>query len=261
VGRIYGDPNSPVEALRGVSFTVDHGEMVAIAGPSGSGKSTLLNLIGMLDAPSSGRIVINGIDVGGLSEDEKAVMRNEEIGFIFQFSNLIPELTALENVMLPGMIGKKNGFDLRKKAIDRLTQVGLSSKARSGASTLSGGEMQRVAIARSLINDPSLVLADEPTGNLDSKNSEELINLMRDLNKKNNQTFAIISHDHKIVAKCDRVIRIRDGMIEDQEDDVGSSDVTSTGDKSLNDKKTLEKLREENKILRTRLGKLEQKRR
>jgi lipoprotein-releasing system ATP-binding protein len=188
-------------------------------------------------------------------------MRNEEIGFIFQFSNLIPELTALENVMLPGMIGKKNGFDLRKKAIDRLTQVGLSSKARSGASTLSGGEMQRVAIARSLINDPSLVLADEPTGNLDSKNSEELINLMRDLNKKNNQTFAIISHDHKIVAKCDRVIRIRDGMIEDQEDDVGSSDVTSTGDKSLNDKKTLEKLREENKILRTRLGKLEQKRR
>ena len=250
-----------MEALRGVSFTVDHGEMVAIAGPSGSGKSTLLNLIGMLDAPSSGRIVINGIDVGGLSEDEKAVMRNEEIGFIFQFSNLIPELTALENVMLPGMIGKKNGFDLRKKAIDRLTQVGLSSKARSGASTLSGGEMQRVAIARSLINDPSLVLADEPTGNLDSKNSEELINLMRDLNKKNNQTFAIISHDHKIVAKCDRVIRIRDGMIEDQEDDVGSSDVTSTGDKSLNDKKTLEKLREENKILRTRLGKLEQKRR
>ena len=168
----------------------------------------------MLDRPTSGKIVIGGVDISKLSEDEKTVMRNKEIGFIFQFSNLIPELSALENVMLPGMVAGENGSKLKTRALELLRQVNLEHKARSGATQLSGGEMQRVAVARSLVNNPSLVLADEPTGNLDSKTSEEIINLMRDLNRKNHQTFIIVSHDPSVVKKVDKVIRIKDGVIE-----------------------------------------------
>ncbi|MFQ6011624.1 MAG: ABC transporter ATP-binding protein, partial [Nitrososphaerales archaeon] len=168
---------------------MDLGEFVAVTGPSGSGKSTLLNLIGMLDKPSSGKIVLDGVDIGRLSDNQKTSMRNKKIGFVFQFSNLIPELNALENVTLPGMISGVRRSSLRRRGLELLGSVGLASKAKSSATRLSGGEMQRVAIARSLINNPSLVLADEPTGNLDSTNSDEIVRLLRELNKENNQTF------------------------------------------------------------------------
>ena len=193
------------------------GEFVGITGPSGSGKSTLLNMAGMLDKPSYGTITIDGVDVGKLSENQQTSMRNKKIGFIFQFSNLIPELTAIENVMLPGMIAGVNNESLKNKALTLLQSVGLENKAKSGATQLSGGEMQRVAVARSLINDPSIVLADEPTGNLDSKNSDEIINLMRDLNKRNKQTFVIISHDPSVIKKVDRIISVKDGKIDESE--------------------------------------------
>ena len=252
-----------VEALKEVSFEVGAGELVSIAGPSGSGKSTLLNMMGMLDTPTSGRITIGGTDVSSLSENQKTVMRNREIGFIFQFANLIPELNALENVMLPGMVSGENNAVLRERALGLLKQVGLASKARSGATQLSGGEMQRVAVARSLVNNPSLVLADEPTGNLDTKNSGEIIDLMKDLNRKNNQTFVIVSHDPSVVREMNKIIRIQDGLI----DSVGNSSeyLRAEGSYSRDQPESqlalntvrLTELEEENTLLRHRLDKME----
>ena len=217
VKKIYHGDGFSVEALKDVSLKISIGEFVGITGPSGSGKSTLLNMAGMLDKPSYGTITIDGVDVGKLSENQQTSMRNKKIGFIFQFSNLIPELTAIENVMLPGMIAGVNNESLKNKALTLLQSVGLENKAKSGATQLSGGEMQRVAVARSLINDPAIVLADEPTGNLDSKNSYEIINLMRDLNKRNKQTFVIISHDPSVIKKVDRIISVKDGKIDESE--------------------------------------------
>jgi len=182
-------------------------------GPSGSGKSTLLNLIGTLDIPTRGKIIIDGIDVTKLSESEKDRLRNRKIGFIFQFFNLINELTVLENVMLPRLILGESQAAARREALEMLKAVGLADKAHYLAARLSGGEMQRVSIARALINRPALVLADEPTGNLDSRNAAEIIRLMKELNRKNRQTFILVTHDPTVAKAATKIVRLLDGKI------------------------------------------------
>lgn len=214
IRKIYRSNGVAVEALRGVSMEVVKGEFLLVAGPSGSGKSTLLNLMGLLDTPTDGRIEIDGVEVAKVSEKERTNIRNKKIGFIFQFFNLIPELTVVENVMLPRLIRGMSAKEARKEAIELLTSVGLQDKIAAGATQLSGGQMQRVSIARALINEPSIVLADEPTGNLDSKTASEIIDLMRNLNRHNKQTFIVVSHDQALAERVDRLIRLRDGLIE-----------------------------------------------
>lgn len=190
------------------------GDFSLITGPSGSGKSTLLNLIGMLDNPTDGKIMIDRLDVSMLSDKEKTRLRNEKVGFVFQFFNLIPELTVLENVMLPQLIQGANGHMVKEKATRLLHAVGLADQLHKGATQLSGGQMQRVSIARALMNQPTIVLADEPTGNLDSKNAAEIVRLMHEMNKMNQQTFIIVSHDPSIFGRVDRTVYIRDGLVE-----------------------------------------------
>ena len=203
-----------VEALRGVSFQVEAGEFVIIAGPSGSGKSTLLNLLGLLDTPTQGRIIIDDVEVSALPERKRTRLRNEKIGFVFQFFNLMPELTVFENVMLPGLINGMNRGNLKEETAEILRMVGLSGQVKQGGSQLSGGQMQRVAIARALINQPAIVLADEPTGNLDSTNAAEIIELMHRLNRTNKQTFLVVTHAPETFGQVDKTILIKDGLVE-----------------------------------------------
>lgn len=201
-----------VPILKGVNFQIREGEFVAIVGPSGSGKSTLMNLLGCLDRPSDGLIAVNGQDINQLDDNELAHLRGMEIGFIFQQFNLIPRLTAYENVMLPTYASKKDGIDYPAKAKELLKMVGLEERMKHKPSELSGGQSQRVAIARSLINDPAILLADEPTGNLDSKTSDEVMNYFRELNR-NGSTIIMITHNNELAVQTDRVITIRDGQI------------------------------------------------
>lgn len=203
-----------VQALRGVSFSVMEGEFLAVLGPSGSGKSTLLHLIGCLDRPDEGEIILEGRNVLKLSDDELAELRLKRIGFVFQFFNLLPRLTALENVELPLMLAKVPEREAREKAKKLLELVGLGGRLNHKPSELSGGEQQRVAIARALVNDPKLVLADEPTGNLDTKSGWDIVNLMRKLNEEMNQTFIVVTHDQKVAEVADRIIYLRDGLVE-----------------------------------------------
>ncbi|MEM1592156.1 MAG: ABC transporter ATP-binding protein [Candidatus Bathyarchaeia archaeon] len=203
-----------VQALRGVSFSVMEGEFLAVLGPSGSGKSTLLHLIGCLDRPDEGEIILDGKNVLKLSDDELAELRLKRIGFIFQFFNLLPRLTALENVELPLMLARVPEREAREKAKKLLELVGLGGRLNHKPSELSGGEQQRVAIARALVNDPKLVLADEPTGNLDTKSGWDIVNLMRKLNEEMNQTFIVVTHDQKVAEVADRIIYLRDGLVE-----------------------------------------------
>ncbi|MEM0111806.1 MAG: ABC transporter ATP-binding protein [Candidatus Parvarchaeota archaeon] len=203
-----------VQALRGVSFSVMEGEFLAVLGPSGSGKSTLLHLIGCLDRPDEGEIILDGKNVLKLSDDELAELRLKRIGFIFQFFNLLPRLTALENVELPLMLARVPEREAREKAKKLLELVGLGGRLNHRPSELSGGEQQRVAIARALVNDPKLVLADEPTGNLDTKSGWDIVNLMRKLNEEMNQTFIVVTHDQKVAEVADRIIYLRDGLVE-----------------------------------------------
>ena len=203
-----------MEALRGVSFQVKTGEFVIIAGPSGSGKSTLLNLLGLLDTPTQGRIIIDDEEVSALPERKRTRLRNEKIGFVFQFFNLMPELTVFENVMLPGLINRMDRGNLREETAEILKMVGLSGQMRQGGSQLSGGQMQRVAMARALINQPAIVLADEPTGNLDSTNAGEIIELMHRLNRTNKQTFLVVTHAPEMFGQADKTIFLKDGTIE-----------------------------------------------
>ena len=209
MSKIYGEADNRVKALDDVSFSIKQGEFVLIVGSSGSGKSTLLNMIGLLDHPTKGKISIDGIDTTTLNDDKISSFRNKKLGFIFQFSNLLTDLSVLENVLLPLQIGGNNTGE--KDAIDLLKAVGLEDQIYKRANKISGGQAQRVAIARGLINKPSIVLADEPTGNLDSVTSETIVQLMKSMAKKLNQTFIIVTHDREHFGNVDRVITIKDG--------------------------------------------------
>ena len=207
----YGQGDSKVVALDHVSFCIERGEFVAIVGASGSGKSTLMNLIGGIDNPTSGDVIIEGKNISNLSEDELAIFRRRNLGMIYQFYNLVPTLTARENIILPWRLDgrKENG----SKVEGLLKVLGLTERAHHLPSQMSGGQQQRVSIGRALINDPAFILADEPTGNLDSKTSAEIIDLLKYTNEQFNQTILLITHDDKIALRADRIITIGDGRI------------------------------------------------
>jgi len=204
-----------VHALRGVDLMIEKGEFVAIWGPSGSGKTTLLNLIGAIDQPTSGQFYIEGQEVKRLSDNKRTELRNRSIGFIFQGFNLIPVLSALENVMLPLEIRGASSSEARDRALSRLDEVALSDFVRHRPDKMSGGQQQRVAIARALVTNPSLVIADEPTANLDTDTSKKIIGLMRDLNEKEKTTFVFSTHDQRLLGQVERLIRLEDGKIVD----------------------------------------------
>lgn len=212
----YRSGLSTIEVIKGISLAVRSREIVVIMGPSGVGKSTLLNLIGTLDRPTAGQLKIDGQLVSELSEPQLAAFRNRRIGFIFQFHYLMPEFTALENVMIPRMIRGENWKADQQRAVDLLTEVGLDHRLSHKPAELSGGEQQRVAIARALINRPGLVLADEPTGDLDRVTSRNLFNLILELNQKYGQTFVIVTHDEMFAEQAHRIIHLADGAIEDE---------------------------------------------
>lgn len=202
-----------LEVLKGVDLEIQKGEIVSIVGPSGAGKTTLLQLIGTLDKPNSGQILINNTDFSKLSEKQLAAFRNQHIGFIFQFHQLLPEFTALENVMIPALIARTDTKKARKRAHELLDYLGLSQRLEHKPSEMSGGEKQRVAVARALINQPALILADEPSGSLDSKNKEELHKLLFELRDKFELTIVIVTHDKELALLSDRVIEMKDGNI------------------------------------------------
>ncbi len=199
--------------LKGVNLTIARGEMLAIVGASGAGKSTLLHILGTLDRPSSGTVLFEGQDLFTLSDQKQAEFRNRRIGFVFQFHHLLPEFSALENVCLPAYIQNRSAQDVRGEAISLLTDVGLEHRLTHKPGELSGGEQQRVAVARALIQHPNLVLADEPTGNLDTHTGDALFNLMRALNRSRGITFVIVTHNEKLSAQADRIIHMEDGQI------------------------------------------------
>jgi len=209
ITKSYGD----LQILKGVDLSVDKGEIVSIVGASGAGKSTLLHIIGTLDKQDKGEISINDIDVSSLSSKNLSNFRNVNIGFIFQFHHLLPEFTALENICIPAYIAKKSKFETEKKALELLEILGLTDRAHHKPSALSGGEQQRVAVARALINKPALILADEPSGNLDSQHAKELHQLFFDLRDKFNYTFIIVTHNEDLANMADRKITMRDGQI------------------------------------------------
>lgn len=209
IQKSYG----PLQVLKNIDLHVAKGEIVAIVGASGAGKSTLLHILGTLDVPDAGKVFIHDKDVFGQSSRNLAAFRNQSIGFVFQFHNLLPEFSALENVLIPGLIGGKDSTEVRKSAEKLLEMLGISHRKHHKPSELSGGEQQRTAVARALINSPDLILADEPSGNLDSKNAIELHNLFFQLRKDLNQTFIIVTHNSDLAMMADRRVELRDGMI------------------------------------------------
>lgn len=202
-----------LQVLRGVDLCVNKGEVVSIVGPSGAGKTTLLQIMGTLDRPDSGHILLNGTDVSLLKEKELAAFRNQQIGFVFQFHQLLPEFTALENVMIPAFIRGDGGGKAKTRALELLQMLGLADRAGHKPAEMSGGEKQRVAVARALMNHPCVVLADEPSGSLDTQNKEELHRLFFDLRDKLEQTFVIVTHDESLAVQTDRTIHMVDGLI------------------------------------------------
>ena len=212
VHRTYGKGAGSVQALRGITVNIEAGSMTAIVGPSGSGKSTLLNLLGALDQPSSGQVIVAGHDLGKLDDDARTKLRREKIGFVFQFFNLLPTLTARENVLLPAKLSGKADKALLARADELLTRVGLKERMNHRPDQLSGGEMQRVAISRALIMDPPVLLADEPTGNLDSKTGREVMTLLRGAVDAR-RTVILVTHDPRMALIADRVLTIRDGEL------------------------------------------------
>ncbi|MEM3715787.1 MAG: ABC transporter ATP-binding protein [Candidatus Bathyarchaeia archaeon] len=214
LSKVYRRGKVNVTALNNVNLQVLSGEIIGIMGPSGSGKTTLLNLIGGLDKPTGGKIFVDGVDITALGEKDLADYRLKKVGFVFQFYNLIPTLTALENVEVPMALAGVPKNERCERALNLLKMVGLEARADHKPDELSGGEQQRVAIARALANNPSIVLADEPTGDLDSKSALTLMSLIKDLNKKSGQTFIIVTHDPIIAERCTKIYTIRDGRIE-----------------------------------------------
>lgn len=213
--KIYGKGETEVKALNNVSFSVDKGEFVAIIGPSGSGKSTLLHILGGVDVPTSGSVIINGEDISKLNETALAIFRRRQIGLIYQFYNLIPILTVEENLTLPLRLDGRKPDERQTEYL--VKTLGLENRLKHLPNQLSGGQQQRVSIGRALINNPALMLADEPTGNLDSENSKEIVSLLRKFNKEQNQTVIIITHDERIALAADRIIEIEDGKIKRDE--------------------------------------------
>ncbi|MBE0523945.1 MAG: ABC transporter ATP-binding protein [Methanosarcinales archaeon] len=210
--KIYGD-GVEIRALDGVNLDIERGEFIAIVGPSGSGKSTLLNQIGILDTPTSGTILLDGIDVTKMSDKQRSTTRNQQLGFIFQYHHLLPDFNALENVMMPLLINGIKHSKAKESARIMLEEVGLADRMDHRMTQLSGGQNQRVAIARALVNNPSIVIGDEPTGNLDTKASDNIYELLRRLNREHNQTFILVTHDERMAAKTDRIIRLVDGRV------------------------------------------------
>jgi lipoprotein-releasing system ATP-binding protein len=214
LNKVYNNGTKKLQVLKDIDLTVKKGEILSIFGPSGAGKSTLLNLLAGLDRPTEGKVFINERDIYKLSDDERAHLRNKTIGFIFQFYHLLGEFSALENVMLPGIVNTRaHKKELKRNAVNLLKTIGLENRLNHRPGELSGGERQRVAIARALINEPEFVFCDEPTGNLDSKTSEEIINLIVTLNRESGKTFIIVTHEESIARVANRVLHIRDGKM------------------------------------------------
>ncbi|NMI83803.1 MAG: ABC transporter ATP-binding protein [Candidatus Nitrosopelagicus brevis] len=217
VSRIFGEGDAQVEALDDVSLSIRRGEFVLIVGSSGSGKSTLLNMIGLLDKPTSGKVILDGKETTTLNDGQVSQYRNEKLGFVFQFANLLPDLTVLENVMLPQQI-QRSSEDVRQNATDLLIKVGLEDQIHKRSNKISGGQAQRAAIARGLVNRPTIVLADEPTGNLDSVTAGKVVKLAKTMAKELNQTFIIVTHDKHQFPDVDRIITIKDGKAFSEEE-------------------------------------------
>jgi putative ABC transport system ATP-binding protein len=213
--KTYGIGDLSVEALRGVDLSVHVGEFLAIMGPSGSGKSTLLHILGGIEPPSDGDVLLEGVNIAEMDDDERTVIRRERLGFIFQSFNLLPAFTAEENVALPLELSGVPAYEARRRAVDALKLVGVSHRRGHIPSTLSGGEQQRVAIARALVTEPALLLADEPTGNLDSHNGQQITSLLRRLVDDQRQTIVMVTHDSSVAAQSDRLVNLCDGEIED----------------------------------------------
>ena len=211
VSKVYGEGNTCIKALDDVSFSVEKGEFVSIVGPSGSGKSTLLHILGGVDKPTSGKVFVEGTDMHGLDEDKLAIFRRRQIGLVYQFYNLLPVLNVDENILLPHLL---DGRAMEKERLDKIVEyLGLTERRNNLPSELSGGQQQRVSIGRALFNHPAILLADEPTGNLDRKNGEEIIRLLRESNRKQKQTLILITHDESLALQADRMICIEDGKI------------------------------------------------